>query len=290
MKLLYFLPLFVGIYAQNSTGSNACTCSCCPPTPDGVACGVYGAFPVDDCANDCTSLNAALNCPTFNPDYCWANNSFTYGECGAADLNDDWAGDWVFDPCSACLLDEQGTPIGDCKPCCDPNNCIECLYGTVTFSGLDTVIINGKEARQLQAATSGTTSLQTTHVANETGVFGTTATLIVLDTYDLIKFGDHMQINSRSDVADCSFTATRNPAKPSMLKLALLLGGVGVAAIALIVFCCCNPFKRKKDGEKLLNGDAEQGQGQTSEGVPHSQTPQFGNINYTGEQSMQNIK
>jgi len=40
----------------------------------------------------------------------------------------------------------------------------------------------------------------------------------------------------------------------------------------------------------LLNGDAEQGQGQTSEGAASNQTPQFGNVNYTGEQSMQTIK
>jgi len=282
--------LFVAIYAQNSSGSNACTCTCCPPTPDGVACGVYGAFPVNDCTNECTFETAGLNCPIYNPDYCWPNNSFTYGDCGAMDLDDDWSGDWVFDPCSACLLDEKGHPVGDCKPCCDPANCIECLYGTITFSGLDTIIINGKEVRQVEATTSGTTSQQTTHVANETGTFGTTATVTVLDTYDLIKFGDHLAINSRSNSLECSFIATRNPPKPSMLKLALLLGGVGIAAIALVVFCCCNPCRKKKSEEKLLNGDAEQGQGQTSDGVPYSQSPQLGNINYTGEQSMQTIK
>jgi len=250
MRRLFLFALFAVIYAQNST-LNACTCFCCPPTDDGVACGVYGSFPVSDCTNECTGANAAMNCGIYNSDYCWANNSFTYGECGAADLNDDWSGDWVFDPCSACLLDEKNKPVGDCKPCCDPANCIECLYGTITFSGMGGLIINGKEIRQVEATTSGTTSQQTTHVANETGQFGTTATVTILDTYDLIKFGDHLQINSRSNSLECSFTATRNPEKPSMLKLALLLGGVGVAAIALIVFCCCNPFKKKKDWRKI---------------------------------------
>jgi len=281
--------LFVAIYAQNSTPNNACTCFCCPTTDDGVACGVYGAFPLDDCSQ-CTTEIAQVNCPLFNPDYCTPSLSFTSdGDCGPLDTNDDWSGDWVFDPCSACLLDEKNHPVGDCKPCCDPANCLECLFGTITISNYGALLIDGKEVHQLQTTTSGTSSLQTTNVANETGAFGTTATMTVLDTYDLIKHGDALQINSRSNSLSCSFTATRNPPKPSMLKLALLLGGVGLAAILLIVFCCCNPCKKKKkDDEKLLNGDPEQGQ--TPEGVPYSQAPLHGNINYTGEQSMQTIK
>jgi len=286
MTFLILLASLLTVRAQNVT--QACTCYCGAPSDDGYVWGIYGAYPIPDCAY-CTADNAKINCPNFFPDSCSSATSFTSdGDCGPVDMDDDWSGDWVFDPCSACLLDEKNHPVGDCKPCCDPANCIECLYGTITISTLGEVWINGKLIHQLQASTNGTTSHQSTNIANETGNLGTTATLTVLDTYDLIKHGDALQILSRTDSLDCSFTATRNPPKPSMLKLALLLGGVGLAVIGVIVFCCCNPCKKKKVGEKLLNGDAEQGQGQ--EGVPHSQTPQIGNINYTGEQSMQTIK
>jgi len=93
-----------------------------------------------------------------------------------------------------------------------------------------------------------------------------------------------------------------------MLKLALLLGGVGLAAILLIVYCCCNPCKKKKKEEPLLGegqegvpnttqgGEGQEGLPNTSSGngqdgvfnqvtVPHPSAPQASNINYTGETS-----
>jgi len=275
--VILLLASFVAICAQNTTQS-ACSCYCGVPSEDGPIWGVYGSFPVDDCSQ-CTGDNAIVGCPKYVPDKCTNTTSYTTAnaDCGPADLDDDWDGDWVIDPCSSCVLD--GTNVGDCIPCCDPSFC-DCIYGTVSITDLENQTFDGTEIRQIQVIASGTSSQTTINVGNETSSLGTTATLTVptYDTYDLIKHGDSLQLKSRTSLS-CNVNATRNPPQTSILKLVLLLVGVGIAALACIIFCCCNPCKKKKQGEKLLG---EKGEGEGQEGVPYNQVPQVGGINYTG--------
>jgi len=258
-------------YAQNQT-QNACSCYCGAPSDDGPVWGIYGAYPIDNC-NQCTSDDTAVNCPKYFPDQCPEGSSY-FGECGVADPNDDWAGDWVIDPCSACLLDAENKPIGDCIPCCDASNC-DCIYGTITITDLGVATLGGAEVTQIQFQATGTSSGQTTSVGNETGTLGTTATVLkAVDTYDLVKHGDALQLRSHAGVG-CYVNATRNPPTTSMLALALLLGGVGIVVLGCIVFCCCNPCKKKDKKDQTLLGEGQEGQ---TEG----QAPEVGTINYTG--------
>jgi hypothetical protein len=275
VSVLLLASLAIVCAQDNETAPFGCSCQCCGDN----GCEVYGAFPLNTCG-DCDTAHADIECPKYFPDQCQSGHSYSF-ECGAVDLNDDWAGDWVVDPCSACLLDAAGEPVGDCIPCCDAGFC-DCIYGTITINDIAATLSDG--VTQIQILTSGTSSATTTNIGNETGFLGTTAYFTVsttsgdtYDTYDLIKHGDALQLKSRWG-ASCNINATRNPATTSMLKLALLLGGVGIGVLACVIFCCCNPCKKKKDTKtdpKLL------GEGQ--EGVPYQQVSE-GGINYTGEQ------
>jgi len=208
--------------------------------------------------------------------------------CEVAEADSDWSGDWVIDPCSACLLDERGTPVGDCIPCCDSTSC-DCIFGTVSISNVQPVVQDGFSFTQLQFLVSGTSSGQNTQIGNLTGYYnvtgqyqntGITAVVNVSDVYDIIKQGDHIQFLNRAR-AGCNVNATRNPVPVSILKLVLLLAGVGLAAGVVIVFCCCNPCKKKKGAktgskEKLLDQ-------QVNETSDHVVPEVAGTINYTGE-------
>jgi len=259
-------------YAQNSSGTKAaCMCLCCSTQGE---CGIPGAYQVDSC--DQCSDSIAANCPVYFPDLC--NSYASEEQCSPAEIGSDWTGDWVIDPCSACLLDEKNQPVGECLPCCDSTQC-DCIYGTVTINNYGTSDSNSTSVQQLQMSVSGTTSATSLLIANQTGNTGITATVTITDKYDLIKDGDHIKFMNRRNPASCNVAATRNPPTTSILKLALLLGGVGVVVLACIVFCCCNPCAKKKQKDTALLGE-----GQT-EGAPqeYSPVPDVGGINYTGK-------
>jgi len=269
--------------AQNTTGKDksACMCLCCNydiPADVGT-CGIPGAYQVDTC-DECTDENIAVFCPLYFPDLCPSYQSVQ--QCGPSEIDSDWTGDWVVDPCSACLLDEKNQPVGDCLPCCDSNQC-DCIYGTVTITNYGTLDGNGTGVQQLQMTVSGTSSQTFPRLANQTGSTGNTATVNVSDIYDLIKDGDHIKFMNRRLPA-CNIAATRNPPTTSILKLVLLLGGVGIVALACIIFCCCNPCAKKKPKDTALLEEEGQGEGQT-EGAPPSYAPvhDAGGINYTGK-------
>jgi hypothetical protein len=263
-------------YGQNSSATkSACMCLCCNTNAE---CGIPGAFQVDTCGQ-CTGESIAANCPAYFPDLCTAFESEE--QCSVAEIDSDWTGDWVIDPCSACLLDEKNQPVGDCLPCCDSTQC-DCIYGTVTIENGGVLGTNGTSIQQLQLSVSGTSSLTSIDLANQTGNAGITATVNISEKYDLIKDGDHIRFMNRRTAA-CNVAATRNPPSTSILKLALLIGGVGVVALACIVYCCCNPCAKKKKDTALL-GEGQEGQEGQTKGVPPPYAPvSDASINYTGK-------
>jgi len=232
---LFLLALLVICVSSQDNTSLGCLCY-----EEGAFYGYAGATVINtSCDLGC---NAAACSQQFGP-----YNYLTFG-CHSVD-NDTWAGDYQLDPCSACLLDknENGT-LGVCVNCCSEDDC-DCVHDDVTFVEND----NGTLTVTITTTHAGTRTL----IFNHTGDAGYTATGNVTEIYDVQKDGDSLTfLNRRSSL--CNFSATRNPSTTSWLKLALIIGGVAIGAILLLLYFCCNPFKKCRKNaktEKTVEGE-----------------------------------
>jgi hypothetical protein len=198
-----------------------------------------------------------------------ASAIYVYGFGCQAVSTDSWSGTWDQDPCDNGCFYEPGM-LGACVPCCDEDNC-DCFHNSVTITELGDGTMN---------MTITTTHVpETVYIVPHTGTAGYTATVNISgQVYDITKNDDHVQFQERLPGGQpaCIYGLTRNPSTTSYWKLALLISGVSVGAITLLVFFCCNPFKRCKKAK------ATQGLEPTPyKPLPSAPTEHAG-INYTG--------
>jgi hypothetical protein len=270
MAVLLAIWLLLAVYVKGD--ELGCLCEACWSGDDGTICGYPGATIMNstDC-NDCTATVCDLAFPEDNQPP--SVSIFSFG-CHAVDT-DPWDGTWELDPCDNGCFYSPGM-LGDCLPCCVEENC-DCVHGSISITENDDGTMN---------MTIGTTHYpSTSYIFPHTGNAGYTSTGNVSGSvYDVTKDGDHMTFTQRLTVGTgyaCTFTATRNPSTTNYLKLALLIGGVTLGALLLLIFLCCNPFKKCRKNKETAQIEGR------PEGVPYKPMPSapsetHAGINYTG--------
>jgi len=246
--ILFTLLLTLGL----TRAQQACVCGCCDGST--FLCSIAGTPDIDTCGacTDTYCQNMFLTC-----NGAWQQHT----TCGSA-TNSSWSGSYTIEDGGTCapappvtvhptpklplptaLPRRQSRTLTQCDSGCNPDPC-NCFGGDfVLTDNEDGTILVSVSVTLLGGGS--TVNVNATFAAEFIEGMAANGTFAGVGDYDLVLTDGTLTIYDRPYYT-CIQTALLHPSTTSWWKLALIIAAVGVVVLGVLVYCFCNPCKKKK--------------------------------------------